>query len=50
MGLLALAEAGKDDAVRAVTALEGNVGELKLSYFRGWETLLLPDIIDVMAW
>ena len=51
MGLLALAQIGRDDAVSAVSALESQVGtgNLKLTYFRGLETLIPPDVRRLMT-
>ena len=51
LGLLAVAEVGREDGVRAVCAFERTVGVgvLKLSFFRGFETLLPLDMSVVMS-
>ncbi len=48
--LLALAEAGGHDAVRALQALEGNLGteNVKLAFFRCYETMASPDILLIL--
>ncbi len=50
-GLLALAEAGGRDAVRALQAPESTVGhdQVKVSFFRGYETMTQPDILEILA-
>lgn len=50
MGLLAICEAGRDEAVRGLVALEMSVGEsnVKLAYFRGFESLLKPDVMEIL--
>ena len=49
-GLLRLVEAGKSAAVRAVEAFQKSVGaeNLKLSYFRGFETVQQPDLLEIV--
>ena len=48
-GLLAVADAVREDAVRAVGSLESTVGEVKVSFFKGWETMTAPDIRELTA-
>ncbi len=50
-GLLALAEAGGRDAVRGLQALESTVGhdQVKVSFFRGFETMTQPNILEIQA-
>ena len=47
-GLLAVADAGRAEAVRAVSCLEASVGEVKISFFKGWETMVPPDLRELI--
>ncbi len=48
-GLLALAEAGRHNTVRAVQCLEVQLGreQVKLSFFRGYETMAILNILQI---
>ena len=47
-GLLAVADAGRAEAVRAVSCLEASVGEVKISFFKGWESMVPPDLRELI--
>jgi hypothetical protein len=51
LGLLSVAEVAGEEGVRAVAAFERTVGaeNLKLSFFRGFETLFPPDMEELIA-
>ena len=51
MGMATLGQVGGAEAVGAVAALEAQVGQghLKLSIFRGMESMVPPDLLRTMA-
>ena len=49
MGILSLAEVGRDKAVLAILNLESREKKIPLTNFRGAESLIPPDALEVLS-